>query len=81
MNRNIVTADLPNGIRVICMAARKFKTISLALFLHHELRADLATANALLPAVLERGNRRHPDNPRCAGSWKGSRGRTLHRYS
>ena len=62
MNRNIVTAELPNGIRVICMAARKFKTISMGFFLHHELRADLATANALLPAVLERGNRRYPDN-------------------
>jgi predicted Zn-dependent peptidase len=42
--------------------AAKFKTISLGLFLHQELRADLAAATALLPAVLERGSRRYPDN-------------------
>ena len=54
--------ELPNGIRLVFLPADKFKTISLGLFLHQELREDLAAATALLPSVLERGSRRYPDN-------------------
>lgn len=53
---------LPNGIRLIFLPAEKFKTVSLALFIHQELRRDLAGLTALLPAVLERGSRRYPDS-------------------
>ncbi len=53
---------LPNGIRLTFIPAEKFKTISLALFIHQELAADKAALTALLPSVLERGSRRYPDN-------------------
>jgi len=52
---------LSNGVRLIFIPTVKFKTISMALFLHQELREDLAALNALLPAVLEQGSRRYPD--------------------
>ncbi len=52
---------LPNGIRLFFMPTDKFKTISMALFLHQELSPDLAARNALLPAVLEQGSRQYPD--------------------
>ena len=62
-----MTADsygtvLPNGIRLTFIPAAKFKTISMALFIHQELSADKATLTALLPSVLERGSRLYPDN-------------------
>ncbi len=53
---------LPNGIRLTFIPQKKFKTISMALFIHQELAADKATLTALLPSVLERGSRLHPDN-------------------
>lgn len=62
MTEDIYSDTLPNGIRLTFIPSAKFKTISLALFLHQELREDLATATALLPAVLERGSRLYPDN-------------------
>ncbi len=52
---------LPNGIRLIFMPTEKFKTISMGLFLHQELKPDLAASNALLPSVLEQGSRLYPD--------------------
>ncbi len=52
---------LPNGIRLLFMPTDKFKTISMALFLHQELSPDLAARSALLPAVLEQGSRQYPD--------------------
>ncbi len=52
---------LPNGIRVLFMPTDKFKTISMALFLHQELNPDVAALNALLPATLEQGSRQYPD--------------------
>ncbi|MFO7951397.1 MAG: pitrilysin family protein [Bacillota bacterium] len=52
---------LPNGIRLIIIPTAKFKTITMGLFLHQELRRDLAGINALLPAVLEQGCRLYPD--------------------
>ncbi|HOJ84341.1 MAG TPA: hypothetical protein PKY23_06505 [Bacillota bacterium] len=53
-----MTADsyntvLPNGIRLTFIPAAKFKTISMALFIHQELSAEKATLTALLPSVLE----------------------------
>lgn len=53
---------LPNGIRLTFIPTAKFKTISMALFIHQELAADKATLTALLPSVLERGSRLYPDN-------------------
>lgn len=52
---------LPNGIRLIFMPSKKFKTISLGLFIHQELNAEVAALNALLPSVLEQGSRLYPD--------------------
>ncbi len=57
-----VTYQLADGMRLVFIPTDKFKTVSLALFLHLELRADLATRAALLSAVLERGSRRYPDS-------------------
>ncbi|HHX86587.1 MAG TPA: insulinase family protein, partial [Firmicutes bacterium] len=56
MNQDIYTETLPNGIRVVFLPTRKFKTVSLGLFIHQELREDLASSHALLPAVLKRGS-------------------------
>ncbi len=55
---------LPNGIRLIFIPTTKFKTITMGLFLHQELRRELAAMNALLPAVLEQGSRLYPDKLR-----------------
>ncbi|MGM0688221.1 MAG: EF-P 5-aminopentanol modification-associated protein YfmF [Bacillota bacterium] len=52
---------LPNGIRLIFMPTVKFKTISMGVFLHQELKPDMAALNALLPSVLEQGSRLYPD--------------------
>ncbi len=62
MTREIYSEILPNGIRVVFLPTKKFKTVSLGLFIHQELREDLASSHALLPAVLKRGSRRYPDN-------------------
>ncbi len=53
---------LPNGVRLTFIRTSKFKTISMALFIHQELAAGKAALTALLPAVLERGSRQYPDN-------------------
>lgn len=52
---------LPNGIRLIFMPTVKFKTISMGIFLHQELKPGVAALNALLPSVLEQGSRLYPD--------------------
>ena len=52
---------LPNGIRLIFMPTKKFKTISMGLFLHQELNRDFAALSALLPSVLEQGSRIYPE--------------------
>ena len=62
MLQQSVTYQLADGMRLVFIPTDKFKTVSLALFLHLELRADLATRAALLSAVLERGSRRYPDS-------------------
>ena len=62
MEEKYMSTLLPNGIRLTFIPAVKFKTISLALFIHQELAAEKATFTALLPQVLERGSRRYPDN-------------------
>jgi predicted Zn-dependent peptidase len=61
LNQPIHSEQMPNGIRVNFIPASKFKTVSFGLFLHQELRDDLASRTALLPSVLERGSRRYPD--------------------
>ena len=62
MEEKYFKTQLPNGIGLTFIPAVKFKTISLALFIHQELSAEKATLTALLPQVLERGSRRYPDN-------------------
>ncbi|NMA92488.1 MAG: insulinase family protein [Firmicutes bacterium] len=62
MNKEIYAKELPNGIRVVFLPTRKFKTVSLGFFIHQELREDLASSHALLGEVLRRGSRRFPDN-------------------
>jgi len=52
---------LPNGIRLVFLPTKKFKTISAGLFVHQELSREFAAKNALLPAVLEQGSRQFPD--------------------
>lgn len=61
MNQQMHSEILENGIRVNFIPASKFKTISIGLFLHQELRDELASSTALLPSVLERGSRSYPD--------------------
>jgi len=43
------------------MPTKKFKTISMGLFIHQELNRDVVALNALLPSVLEQGCRLYPD--------------------
>ncbi len=43
------------------MPTDKFKTISIALFIHQELNSKVAAMSALLPAVLEQGSRQYPN--------------------
>ena len=62
MDQKKMSTVLPNGIKLTFIPAVKFKTISLALFIHQELAAEKATFTALLPSVLERGSRSYPDN-------------------
>ncbi len=62
MTQEIYSEKLPNQIRVVFLPTKKFKTVSLGLFIHQELREDFASSHALLPAVLKRGSRRYPDN-------------------
>ncbi len=62
MKQDYYSDILPNNIRVFFLPTGKFKTVSLGLFVHQELREDLASSHALLPAVLKRGSRRYPDN-------------------
>ncbi|HOB28500.1 MAG: pitrilysin family protein [Dethiobacteria bacterium] len=62
MVQESVSMLLPNGIRLTIIPTAKFKTISMALFIHQELAAEKATFTALLPSVLERGSRQYPDN-------------------
>lgn len=62
MDQKIMSTLLANGIKLTFIPAVKFKTISLALFIHQELAAERATFTALLPSVLERGSRSYPDN-------------------
>lgn len=52
---------LPNGIRLLLLATKKFKTISLGLFVHQDLKSETVALNALLPSVLEQGCRKYPD--------------------
>lgn len=52
---------LSNGIRLLFLATKKFKTISLGLFIHRDLKPETAALNALLPSVLEQGCRLYPD--------------------
>lgn len=61
MQSDYLVNYLPNGIRLIFLPSKKFKTISIGLFLHQELNRDLAAFNALLPAVLEQGSQAYPD--------------------
>lgn len=62
MTQEIYVKRLPSEIKVIFLPTKKFKTVSLGLFIHQELREDLVSSHALLPAVLKRGSRRYPDN-------------------
>ena len=62
MNQDLYSDRLPNNIRVNFLSTGKFKTVSLGLFVHQELKEDLVSNHALLPAVMKRGSRRFPDN-------------------
>lgn len=53
---------LSNGIRFFWLPTDKFKTVTVKMYIHQELRRELATKTALLPSVLERGTERYPDS-------------------
>jgi len=54
------TVTLPNGIRVHTLSTRRFKTVSVRLFMHQELTREKAAMTALLPMVLRRGTESLP---------------------
>lgn len=51
---------LENGINLYTCATNKFKTTTVCLFMHKNLRKETATKTALLPFVLKRGTRNFP---------------------
>ena len=51
---------LPNGVNLHIYPTDKFKTIVYSIFLHQNLKKDLAAKTALLPFVLERGSKKWP---------------------
>ncbi len=57
-----VKKELSNGIRFFWLPTDKFKTVTVKMYIHQELKSDLATRTALLPSVLERGTQRYPDS-------------------
>ncbi len=58
---NVIHKELTGGVDLIAAATNKFKTSVLSVSLVVPLRAETATANALLGDVLCRGSRRYPD--------------------
>ncbi len=54
--------EIAEGMRLIWLPTDKFKTVTLKMYIHQELREDLATKTALLPSVLERGTNSYPDS-------------------
>ncbi|RQD75073.1 MAG: insulinase family protein, partial [Candidatus Syntrophonatronum acetioxidans] len=57
---NFTTHELPGGINLHFYPTEKFKTIVFSVFLHQNLRRELAASTALLPYVLERGTEKWP---------------------
>lgn len=53
--------ELMPGVRLTAVHTNKFKSNLLSLSLLSPLKAETASANALLPYVLRRGTERHPD--------------------
>jgi len=53
--------ELAGGVELVMVRTDKFKTGAFSVTLAEPLRAETATANALLGEVLCRGSRRHPD--------------------
>jgi predicted Zn-dependent peptidase len=60
-SHTIHRGDAAPGIRLTCVGSDKFKTGSLSLYFIGALRRETATLNALLPSVLRRGSKEHPD--------------------
>jgi predicted Zn-dependent peptidase len=53
--------ELMPGVRLTAVQTNKFKTCLLAMTFLEPLSAEIAAENALLPAVLRRGTKQHPD--------------------
>ena len=56
--------ELSNGIRFFWLPTDKFKTVTVKMYIHQELKKELASKTALLPSVLKRGTQRYPDSIR-----------------
>jgi predicted Zn-dependent peptidase len=56
-----IVNELANGIRFFWLPTDKFKTVTMKMYIHQELRKELATGTALLPSVLKRGTQRYPE--------------------
>ena len=57
----VTQRDLMPGVRLTAVQTHKFKSNQLSVTLLAPLSAETASANALLPYVLRRGTRAHPD--------------------
>lgn len=58
---DIIKKNLQTGINLYYIPDKKYKTVSVSLFLHRNLSKDEATANALLAKVLGRGTAKYTD--------------------
>ena len=56
-----IRKSLAEGVELIVNRTEQFKTGLLSVTLTVPLKAETATANALIPDVLYRGSRNHPD--------------------
>lgn len=54
--------EIKRGIRLFSIKDDKFKTYSIAVFIHRPLNRDEVTKNALLPYVLKRGSKNYPNS-------------------
>ena len=67
---------LADGVELAVTQTDKFKTGLLAATLTIPLSADTATAGALIPEVLYRGSRPHPDMEKLSAATRGTPAQT-----
>jgi len=66
-----VLFEIMPGVNLTCLRTKKFKTDCMSITLLTQLKRDTASLNAVLPYVLRRGTRYHPDMESIAAELDG----------